>query len=77
MKDVVQQAGDIFPFNDDRRAILYWLLSCCPKKLLEYIDRECETRQQCLDNGEIPDFKDLQRLSKSSIEIYDVLKKMI
>jgi hypothetical protein len=48
-----------------------------PKKLLEYIDVEITEWEQRLENGGIPNFRDIQKLSKTSRNIYRVLKKTI
>jgi hypothetical protein len=47
----------------------------CSIKLIEYIAMELETREDRLDDGDIPNFRDLNRLAKSSKKIYRALVK--
>ena len=47
----------------------------CSIKLIEYIAMELETWEDRLDDGDIPNFRDLNRLAKSSKKIYRALVK--
>lgn len=47
----------------------------CSMKLIEYISMELDNWEDRLDNGDVPDFRDLNRLAKSSKKIYQALKK--
>ena len=47
----------------------------CSIKLIEYITMELENWEYRLDDGDIPDFGDLNRLARSSKKIYGVLVK--
>lgn len=47
----------------------------CSIKLIEYITMELETWEYRLDEGEVPNFGDLNKLARSSKKIYGVLKK--
>jgi hypothetical protein len=75
MRDLIQQVRDTFPFNLSEEELCNSCSHGCPKKLLEYIDMECEDWQLRLDNGEVPDFGDIQRFGKTSIKIHKVLQK--
>ena len=75
MYDLIQQIRNTFPFNLSEEELCTSCSHGCPKKLLEYIDMECEDWQLRLDNGEIPDFGDLQQLGKTSSKLHNILKK--
>ena len=47
----------------------------CSIKLVEYISMELENWEYRLDNGDIPDFGDLNKLARSSRKIYGVLSR--
>lgn len=47
----------------------------CSLKLLEFIELEITEWEQRLDNGDIPDFRDIRKLSKSSTQVYKALIK--
>lgn len=47
----------------------------CSIKLIEYISSELESWEGRLNDGNKPDFGDLNRLAKSSKKIYAVMKK--
>ena len=47
----------------------------CSIKLIEYIATELENWEYRLDDGDTPNFNDLNRLAKSSKKIYNALKK--
>ncbi len=47
----------------------------CPKKLLEYLDMELDNWTQRLDDGDIPNFGDLNTLAKRSKKIAKALQK--
>lgn len=76
MFNIIQQIGETFPFAISEQELCADTCSYgCPKKLLEYIDMEITEWEQRLENGEIPDFRDIQRLSKTGRNIYRVLEK--
>jgi hypothetical protein len=47
----------------------------CSLKLIEYLNAEIEDWEYRLEQNEIPNFRDLQRLEKSGRKIYRVLCK--
>ena len=47
----------------------------CSIKLIEYITMELETWEYRLNDGDIPNFGDLNKLARSSKKIYGVLTK--
>ncbi len=75
MHQLIQQVRDTFPFGLSEEELCTGCSHGCPKKLLEYIDMECEDRLSRLDKGEVPDFGDIQHFAKTSIKIHNVLKK--
>lgn len=47
----------------------------CAFKLLEYMDMELQDWEQRLENGEKPNFNDIQKLTKISQKVYKNLQK--
>lgn len=76
MRNIIQQIRDNFPFSMSEEELCAETCSYgCSLKLLEYIDQEITDWEQRLDEGEIPNFGDIEKLSKSSRKIYKVLEK--
>ncbi len=76
MLDIIQQIKTTFPFAMSEQELCAETCSYgCPKKLLEYMHTEIIEWEQRLENGEIPNFRDIQNLSKTSRNIHRVLKK--
>lgn len=76
MRNIIQQVRDNFPFAMSEAELCAETCSHgCSIKLLEYMDQEITEWEQRLDNGEIPNLGDIQKLSKSSQKIYKVLEK--
>jgi hypothetical protein len=76
MSNIIQQIRTTFPFAMTEQELCADTCSYgCPKKLLEYIDMEISGWELRLENGEIPNFGDIQKLSKTGEKIYGVLKK--
>ena len=76
MSSIIQQVRATFPFAMTEDELCADTCSYgCPKKLLEYIDMEITDWEQRLENGEIPNFGDVRKLSRTSENIYRVLIK--
>jgi hypothetical protein len=76
MFNIIQQIRETFPFAISEQELCAETCSYgCPKNLLEYIDMEITEWEQRLENGEIPNFRDIQKLSKTGRNIYRVLEK--
>ncbi len=76
MLDIIRQIREAFPFAMSEQELCTGRCSYgCPKKLLEYIHAEITDWEQRLDRGEIPDFRDLQKLAKTGRKIYRALEK--
>jgi hypothetical protein len=76
MFNIIQQIRETFPFAMSEQELCAETCSYgCPKKLLEYIDMEITEWEKRLESGEIPNFRDIQKLSKTGRNIYRVLKK--
>lgn len=76
MYDIIQQIKKNFPFEMTEEALCAETCSHgCAKKLMEYLYMEISEWEQRLDNGEIPNFGDIQKLSKTARKIYTVLEK--
>lgn len=76
MHNIIQQIRENFPFTmSDKELCAETCSYGCSIKLLEYIDQEITEWEQRLENGEIPNLGDIQKLSKTSQKIYKVLEK--
>jgi hypothetical protein len=76
MRDIIQQIRENFPFAMSEQELCAETCSHgCSIKLLEYMDMEITAWEQRLDNGEVPNLGDIQKLSKSSTKIYQTLEK--
>ena len=76
MVNIIQQIRENFPFAISEKELCAETCSYgCPKNLLEYIHMEITEWEQRLENGETPNFSDIQKLSKTSKKIYKILKK--
>jgi len=76
MRGIIQQIRENFPFSMTEAELFADTCSYgCSLKLLEFIELEITEWERRLENGDIPDFKDIQKLSKSSTQVYKVLIK--
>ena len=76
MQRIIQQIRANFPLAKTEQELCTDTCSYgCPLKLLEYMDQEISDWEHRLENGEIPNFKDIQKLSQSSQKIYKVLAR--
>jgi hypothetical protein len=76
MKNMIREIRNVMPFDAPEVVVCSDKNSClgCSVKLLEYLESELENWEQLLDAGEIPGFKDLQKLEKTSRRIYKALE---
>ena len=76
MLNVIQKIRENFPFSISEQELCAETCSYgCPKKLLEYIHMEITDWEQRLENGEIPNFRDIEKITKTSKKIFRVLEK--
>jgi hypothetical protein len=76
MADIIQQIKDTFPFDMSEEEMCADTCAYgCPRNLLEYMHAEITEWEQRLENGETPNFRDIQKLSKTGRKIYRVLEK--
>lgn len=75
MADIIQQIREKFPFDISEDELCAETCSYgCPKKLLEYMEANITDWEKRLENHEIPDFRDIQKLSKTGCKIYKILE---
>ncbi|MBL7004523.1 MAG: hypothetical protein ISR69_10905 [Gammaproteobacteria bacterium] len=76
MQLLIDEVKSAIPFDTAEADLCADSESCtgCSLKLLEFLSTELDDWQYKLDNQETPNFGDLQRLSKSSKKIYNILK---
>ena len=77
MQNLINQVRQTIPFDTPEAVMCADDSSCqgCSLKLLEFLSMELDNWQQKLDDGEVPNFGDLQKLGKSSRAVYRVLEK--
>jgi hypothetical protein len=75
MSRIIQQIREKFPFSMSDQELCTGICYGCPKKLLEYIDMESTEWQQRLENGEVPNFQDIEKITKVSRKIFRILEK--
>ena len=76
MVNIIQQIRENFPFDISEEELCADSCSYgCPKKLLEYMQMEITEWERLLENGYIPNFRDIHKLSKTGKKIYKVLEK--
>jgi hypothetical protein len=75
MADIIQQIREKFPFDISEEELCAETCSHgCPKKLLEYMETEITDWEQRLAGHEIPNFRDVDKLSKTGCKIYRILE---
>ena len=76
MQNIIREINSTFPFTIPEETLCAKTCSHgCPKKLLEYMSMEIDQWEERLKNGEIPNFRDIQKITKTSKKIYAILKK--
>ena len=76
MGDMIRQIRERFPFDMSEEEMCGDSCSYgCPRNLLEYMHAEISDWEQRMQQGEIPNFGDIQKFSKSGRMIYRVLEK--
>ena len=76
MADVIRQIKEAFPFELGEDEICGDSCSHgCAKNLLEYMHAEITEWELRLQKGEIPNFGDINKLSRTGKKIYKVLQK--
>ena len=74
--NIIRQIRETFPFDISEEQLCADTCSCgCPKKLLEYMEMEITEWERRIENGDIPNFRDIEKLSKTGKKIYRVLEK--
>lgn len=76
MQNVIDEVRSAIPFDATEADLCADSKSCtgCSLKLIEFLDVELDDWQYKLDQNEIPNFGDIQKLVKSSKKIFNVLK---
>ena len=75
MYGLVNQVRSAVPFDMSVADICVDDCYGCPKKLMEYLDMELESWEQRLEDGEVPNFGDINTLAKRSKKITRALQK--
>ena len=76
MADIIHKIKDTFPISLSEEELCGdTCMHGCALKLLDYLYMEVTGWEECLENGEIPNFKDIQKIAKTSKKIYKALEK--
>jgi hypothetical protein len=73
MRNLIAQVRLTIPFGMPEAQMCLDGCQGCSRKLLEFLESELDSWERRLDDGEIPDFGDLNALVKTSKKIYTVL----
>ncbi len=73
MQQLIEQIRTALSMDHINNEICTGQCKVCPTKLVEYINMELENWEYRLQNGEIPNFKDLSKLAKTSHKVYKAL----
>ena len=75
MRELIQQVRSSIPFDTPAADLCSDTCAGCSRKLLDYLEMELENWESRLDQGEIPNFGDINKIARSSKKIYNALKK--
>jgi len=75
MKHLIQQVRTAMPFDLPEANLCSGKCNGCSQKLLDYLDIELESWESRINEGEVPDFGEIQRIARTSKKIYKVLEK--
>ena len=75
MKQLIGQIREAIPLDMPEAQMCSESCRICSKKLLDYLSSELEEWDYRLEQGDIPNFGDLQKLERSGRKIYSILKK--
>lgn len=75
MHHLIAQVRGAIPFDMPEAQVCLDGCEGCSRKLLEYLETELTDWERRIDEGDIPNFGDLNTLAKSSRKIHAVLKK--
>ena len=74
MRKLIQEVRIAFPFDLPEAHLCDGVCKGCSQKLLDFIDMELDDWEQRLDNGEIPNFGDINKIARTCTKIHRVLK---
>ena len=75
MRHLIHEVRTNLPLDLSPVEVCFDECKSCSIKLIEYIAMELESWEDRLDDGDVPNFRDLNRLAKSSKKIYRALLK--
>ncbi|MBT3203936.1 MAG: hypothetical protein HOM14_14240 [Gammaproteobacteria bacterium] len=75
MSELIDQIKTTLPLDQSETITCTGQCKICPEKLVEFISMELENWEYRLENGDVPNFKDLNKLAKSSLKIHKALDK--
>ena len=76
MSDIIHKIKDTFPFSMGEEELCGDTCSHgCALKLLDFLYMEVTDWEERLEDGYIPNFKDIQKITKTSKKIYRALEK--
>lgn len=69
MLNIIAQVRQEFPFDAPESQICGDTCVGCPKKLLELVDSEISHWETSIEQGDLPNFKDISRFGKLCINV--------
>lgn len=75
MRHLIKQIREAIPFDLPEANLCSGKCNGCSQKLLDYLDSELEDWEYRLQDGETPDFGEIQRIAKTSKKIYKILDR--
>ncbi len=75
MRDLITQIKQTLPFDGFDNSACSDTCSGCSVKLINFLENELEDWEYRLNNKEVPNFKDINKLAKMATKIHRVLVK--
>lgn len=75
MRQLLDQARTIIPFDIPPEQLCDGPCRGCPKKLLEYLDSELGDWEERLQHGETPRLGDVEKLARLCRKVYAALER--
>ena len=74
---LIERIRELIPFDVPEAVTCSDKNSCegCSVKLMQYLELELDSWEQKLNEGYVPDFKDLSKLEKTARKIYQTLER--
>jgi hypothetical protein len=75
MQTLIKQIREAIPFDTPIALMCNGPCTGCTKKLLDYLDMELLDKEKNLQDGEVPNLGEIDKLAKTAKKIYRSLQK--